>query len=207
MKTLKRIGCRVQTKGICQRPSPLFLSFFYPSNPTQPITSLKFIRRNLFFEWLIAHSRFSIFHLLQIPLRNSARRNLSARSRKRLAGTVILSCMAEGRKEGGILALTNLYDIRLCSCILLYVYRRCNRVFRPRAEFRIKKDEKKNRSSVCPFVDFAFYQKRKQRNSLYTYTRILVSYRIDRRKNEIRSDVIRFRTHKRNLCSRRTIRV
>lgn len=96
--------------------------------------------------------------------------------------------MAEGRKEGGILALTNLYDIRLCSCILLYVYRRRNRVFCPRAEFRIKKDEKKNRSSVCPFVDFAFYQKRKQRNStVYVHAHIrIVSDRSEKKRDSFR---------------------
>lgn len=115
VKTLKRIGCRVQTKGISPANFPLSFSFlsFTPPITTRPITSLKFIRRNPFLRCFIRDFQFSIQVSKFPPSRNSA-------SQFREAG--ILSCMAEGRrrKGGGILALTNLYDIRLCSCILLY---------------------------------------------------------------------------------------
>ena len=198
MKTLKRIGCRIQTKGIspANDPSPSPFPFFlYPSD-YYPTDYFSQIYQEKSFPSIL-HSRFSIF--------NSGKQ-ISTFSKFRFAiprgGDPIL--YGGGKKE------ERRWNTRGSPTYMIYDYALVSYYITDASSGRISYQRReRNCSSVCPFVDFAFYQKRKRRerererdSRIYAY-----SYRIDPRKNEIRPDVIRFRTHNRNLCSRYTIRV
>lgn len=197
MKTLKRIGCRVQTKGIspANDPSPSPFPFFlYPSD-YYPTDYFSQIYQEKSFPW-IPHSRFSIFNSGKQISTFSKFRFAIPRGRDPI--------LYGGGKKEERRWNTRAHQLIWYTIMLLYLIISQTR---PRAEFRINEEKETAPrfvlSWISHFIKSENVERERERDSrIYAY-----SYRIDPRKNEIRPDVIRFRTHNRNLCSRYTIRV
>lgn len=176
VKTLKRIGCRVQTKGIspANDPSPSPFPFFlYPSD-YYPTDYFSQIYQEKSFP-SIPHSRFSIF--------NSGKQ-ISTFSKFAIprGGDPIL--YGGGKKE------ERRWNTRGSPTYMIYDYALVSYYITDASSGRISYQRReRNCSSVCPFVDFAFYQKRKRRErerERFTYIRILVSDRSEKKRDSPR---------------------